>query len=140
MRGRAGQSPFWLTLLRPAPYNPPMHPTRIDPPDTPSLSVQQEADRVLPRHVAVVMDGNGRWARRQGLDRVDGHKAGTRTAHRVVEHARRKGISVLTLFAFSSENWKRPAREVAALMGLLAETITQKRRLLLDHGIRLRLI
>jgi len=86
------------------------------------------------------MDGNGRWARGQGLDRVEGHKAGTRTAHRVVEYARRRGISVLTLFAFSSENWKRPAREVTALMGLLADTITQKRRLLLDHGIRLRLI
>lgn len=133
-------SPFWLTLLWPDPYNPQMPATSTVPPDTQSLSVPQESSLVLPGHVAVVMDGNGRWARSQGLDRVEGHKAGTRTAHRVVEHARRRGVSVLTLFAFSSENWKRPAREVAALMGLLADTITQKRRLLLDHGIRLRLI
>ena len=70
-------------------------------------------------HVAIIMDGNGRWATRRGLPRVAGHRAGVEAVRRIVEAAPELGISKLTLFAFSSDNWRRPAEEVGALMGLL---------------------
>ena len=73
----------------------------------------------LPRHVAVIMDGNGRWAQRRGLSRIEGHRRGKDSVRAVVETARRLGIEYLSLFAFSTENWQRPRREVDALMGLL---------------------
>lgn len=94
----------------------------------------------LPRHVAVIMDGNGRWAREQGLPRVEGHRAGAQTVRMIVEESRKLGIRYLTLFAFSSENWNRPRREVSALMVLFRHHLLRERRLLMQHGIRLRAI
>jgi len=73
----------------------------------------------MPRHVAIVMDGNGRWAAARGLPRREGHKAGSETARAIVTLAREWGIPCLTLYAFSTENWSRPKMEVAHLMGLL---------------------
>src|SRR5690242_16234034 len=73
----------------------------------------------MPRHVAIIMDGNGRWALRKGLPRIAGHKRGVETVRRVTEECRRIGIDVLTLYAFSDENWGRPKEEVGFLMDLL---------------------
>src|SRR3954468_7994447 len=73
----------------------------------------------LPRHVAIIMDGNGRWAQNKGLPRQAGHSAGMKSVREVVEGAVDLGLEILTLFAFSTENWQRPGTEIAALMGLL---------------------
>jgi undecaprenyl diphosphate synthase len=89
-----------------------------------------------PKRVAIVMDGNGRWARRQGLARVEGHKKGGEAARRVVEECSRLGIKQLTLFAFSSENWKRPPDEVADLMDLFRQNLRKERRNLVKNHIR----
>ena len=94
----------------------------------------------LPRHVAIIMDGNNRWAKRRGRPGPEGHKAGEAAVHRVVEHAARTGIEVLTVFAFSSENWRRPENEVAALMSLFLEALTRKVAELHGNGIRVRFI
>jgi undecaprenyl diphosphate synthase len=76
--------------------------------------------------VAIIMDGNGRWATRRGLPRQAGHRAGVKAARAIVQHAAKRGVDVLTLFAFSSENWKRPAREVGFLMNLFAEALQRE--------------
>ncbi|HPW18553.1 MAG TPA: polyprenyl diphosphate synthase [Candidatus Aminicenantes bacterium] len=94
----------------------------------------------LPGHVAVIMDGNGRWAAARGLPRVEGHKAGAASVHEAVEAAARLGIGTLTLFAFSSENWKRPAAEVGRLWRLLREKLAKEDGLLVRNGLRLRVI
>lgn len=94
----------------------------------------------LPRHVAIIMDGNNRWAKRRGLPGPEGHRAGESAVRRIVEHAARTGVEVLTVFAFSSENWRRPAEEVAALMSLFLEALTKKVGELHQNGIRLRFI
>ena len=73
----------------------------------------------LPKHVAIIMDGNGRWARQRGLPRIAGHRAGVETVKEIVRSSVEIGIEVLTLYAFSRENWKRPKEEVAVLMQLL---------------------
>lgn len=99
--------------------------------------MQRPEDIDLPRHVAVIMDGNGRWARERGLPRVLGHREGAKAVKRTVTSCREIGVQVLTLFAFSSENWLRPAPEVSALMGLLAEYIRLERSTILDNDIRL---
>ena len=93
-----------------------------------------------PRHVAVIMDGNGRWANRRRLPRFAGHKAGVETVKEVVRACGEKGIEVLTLFAFSSENWRRPQEEVGLLMGLFMTALDQQVRKLHEHNIRLRII
>ncbi len=93
-----------------------------------------------PRHVAIIMDGNGRWARRRRLPRFSGHKAGVETVKGVVRACGEKGIEVLTLFAFSSENWRRPREEVGLLMGLFTTALEQQVRKLHEHNIRLRII
>lgn len=93
-----------------------------------------------PRHVAIIMDGNGRWASRRRLPRFAGHKAGVETVKGVVRACGEKGIEVLTLFAFSSENWRRPQEEVGLLMGLFMTALEQQVRKLHDHNIRLRII
>jgi undecaprenyl diphosphate synthase len=98
-----------------------------------------ELDR-LPRHVAVIMDGNGRWARSRRLPRVAGHRAGIQSVREVIEVSARLGLEVLTLYAFSQENWKRPRAEVSTLMGLLREYVSKERRTLIDNNIRLRVI
>ena len=94
----------------------------------------------LPRHVAIIMDGNGRWAQSQGRARHAGHRAGVRTARAVVEAAAEQNIQVLTLFAFSSENWKRPATEVDGLMRLFVEVLQREVDALHNNGIQLRFI
>lgn len=91
----------------------------------------------LPRHVGIIMDGNGRWANRRGLPRVEGHREGSQSVRAVTRLARRLGIQALTLYAFSSQNWQRPAEEVAALMGLLREYLISERAEIMDNGIRL---
>ena len=94
----------------------------------------------VPRHVAIIMDGNGRWARSRGLLRVEGHRAGAKSVRMVVEESRRLGVRYLTLFAFSTENWLRPALEVSALMQLFKRYLESERDLMLRNQIRLRAI
>lgn len=94
----------------------------------------------LPKHVAIIMDGNGRWAQSQGLSRIQGHQAGAETTIKIVEEATRLGIEYTTLYAFSSENWSRPATEVSALMGLLASTLEKYLHTLTDNDLRLHVI
>jgi undecaprenyl diphosphate synthase len=91
----------------------------------------------LPRHVAVIMDGNGRWARSRGLSRIEGHRKGKEAVRAVVETARRLGIPYLSLYAFSTENWNRPADEVNALMDLLRRYLNSELKKMMRHGIRL---
>jgi undecaprenyl diphosphate synthase len=93
-----------------------------------------------PRHVAIIMDGNGRWASRRRLPRFAGHRAGVETVKGVVRACGEKSIEVLTLFAFSSENWRRPQEEVGLLMGLFMTALEQQVRKLHEHNIRLRII
>jgi len=103
-----------------------------------SASTAGRAQR--PRHVAIVMDGNGRWARRRGLPRSAGHRAGVKSVRRVVEACMARGVEALTLFAFSSENWRRPRREVGLLMELFLTTLDQEADRLHQQGVRLRFI
>ncbi|HEX6901587.1 MAG TPA: isoprenyl transferase [Thermoanaerobaculia bacterium] len=90
----------------------------------------------LPRHIAVIMDGNGRWAQSRGLPRVEGHRAGVAAVRETVETAARLELEGLTLYAFSVENWKRPRFEVWTLMNLLKEYVRKERQALVDNGIR----
>lgn len=94
----------------------------------------------LPRHVAVIMDGNGRWARQRRLPRVEGHRAGIASVRATVETAARLELEALTLYAFSTENWKRPRLEVATLMALLKEYLRRELQTLLDNDIRFRVV
>ena len=94
----------------------------------------------LPAHVAVIMDGNGRWAAQHHLPRVEGHRAGIESVRETVETAARLGIQVLTLYAFSIENWKRPAAEVSTLMVLLKRYLRSELNTLLKNDIRFRVI
>ncbi len=94
----------------------------------------------LPRHVAVIMDGNGRWAQQQGLPRVEGHRHGVQSVRDTVETSAKLGIEVLTLYAFSVENWKRPRHEVWTLMNLLREYLRRERKTLVENDIRFRVI
>ena len=93
-----------------------------------------------PRHVAVIMDGNGRWASRRKLPRHLGHRAGVKAVRATVEGCARRGVEALTLFAFSSENWQRPAEEVARLMELIVESIEREIDELHGNGIRVRFV
>jgi undecaprenyl diphosphate synthase len=93
--------------------------------------------RNLPRHIGIIMDGNGRWAASRGEPREAGHKAGSAAVRRVVRICRRLGIDALTLYAFSEQNWARPAGEVEALMGLLCEFLVSERGEILENDIRL---
>ncbi len=101
--------------------------------------MSEEAPAV-PRHIAVIMDGNGRWAKQRGLKRIKGHEAGAESARAVLHSAREAGVEVLTLYAFSSENWKRPQDEVQGLMTLLPKMLIKHERILHDHETRLRVI
>lgn len=92
---------------------------------------------VVPQHVAIVMDGNGRWAKQRFLPRVAGHKQGVDALRKTVQHCMDRGVAVLTVFAFSSENWSRPSDEVNALMELLALALTREVPLMNQHGVRL---
>lgn len=94
----------------------------------------------VPRHVAIIMDGNGRWARERGLERTAGHQAGARSVREVVEGALGAGVEVLTIFAFSQENWQRPAAEIDALMLLLEEYIASEADELRREGVAVRML
>ncbi len=91
-----------------------------------------------PAHVAIIMDGNGRWAKQRGLPRAAGHKAGTDNLRRVIEAAVELGIRILTIYAFSTENWQRPAEEVNGLMSIFEEVIDRELGELHRNGVRLR--
>jgi len=93
-----------------------------------------------PRHVAIIMDGNGRWAKRRHLPRIAGHRKGVETVRRISTAARELGIEVLTLYAFSSENWRRPEDEVNDLMGLLRHFLANELKDLINQKVRLRVI
>lgn len=109
------------------------------PSDTAELEARVRA-RPLPRHVAIIMDGNGRWAQGRALPRVAGHRQGAAAVRTVTRAARRLGIEALTLYAFSMQNWSRPADEVEALMLLLVEFLEKELQELLTNGIRLNAI
>ncbi|ORM52445.1 (2E,6E)-farnesyl- diphosphate-specific ditrans,polycis-undecaprenyl-diphosphate synthase [Pantoea conspicua] len=93
-----------------------------------------------PRHVAIIMDGNGRWAKNQGKLRISGHKAGVKSVRRAVSFAVSNNLEALTLYAFSSENWSRPAQEVTALMELFVWALDSEVKSLHKHNVRLRII
>ncbi|MBE7465555.1 MAG: di-trans,poly-cis-decaprenylcistransferase [Planctomycetes bacterium] len=112
-------------------------------PAAPALAdarVPRPGDPRLPRHVAIVMDGNGRWATRQGLPRLAGHERGARAVREVVEAALERGIEVLSLYAFSAQNWSRPSEEVAGLMELFRAYLEGERERLAEQGIRMSLL
>lgn len=92
----------------------------------------------LPRHIAIIMDGNGRWAKMRGMPRTAGHKVGAETFRRVAKHCKKLGIQYLTVYAFSTENWKRPKEEVDAIMGLLGEYLREAIDSMEQEKIRLR--
>src|SRR6187431_1956201 len=94
----------------------------------------------VPRHVAVIMDGNGRWAAKRALPRPAGHRMGVKSVKQTVEGCARRGVEVLTLFAFSSENWQRPREEVSMLMGRFLEALDNEVEGLHRNGIRLRFV
>lgn len=94
----------------------------------------------LPRHIAIIMDGNGRWAKQKGKNRLFGHKNGVKAVQQVVEACAEMGIEYLTLYAFSTENWKRPKAEVETLMQLLVTTLKKELKTLKDKNIRLQAI
>ncbi|MGH7504655.1 MAG: polyprenyl diphosphate synthase, partial [Longimicrobiales bacterium] len=96
-------------------------------------------DGRIPSHIAVIMDGNGRWARARGLARMRGHAAGMKSVREAIEGAIEAGVGVLTLYAFSQENWNRPVTEVAALMGLLQRYVVKERAELKRQGVRVRI-
>jgi undecaprenyl diphosphate synthase len=91
-------------------------------------------------HVGVIMDGNGRWAAARGLPRTAGHRAGLRTARRIVEEATRAGVGTMTLYAFSADNWSRPTPEVSALMRLFGRALITESKRCLNNGVRLTIV
>jgi undecaprenyl pyrophosphate synthase len=107
----------------------------------PSSSAETDLDpQSLPVHIAVIMDGNGRWAKKRFLNRIKGHEKGSETVRSVVRTCREIGIRVLTLYAFSTENWQRPKSEIIALMALLKKFLISERKEMSDNNIRLNAI
>jgi undecaprenyl diphosphate synthase len=104
------------------------------------MSSPQVVQLPIPEHVAIIMDGNGRWARAHGLDRLEGHWRGYRTLKRIVYAADEQGVRYLTVYGFSTENWRRPDREVDGLMQLMLTAIRAEIDELMDNGIRVRII
>ncbi len=114
---------------------------RLAAPGTPERELLDHlTPEALPRHVAIIMDGNGRWAGQRRLPRVEGHRAGIAAVRATVETAARLELTALTLYAFSTENWKRPRLEVATLMALLKEYIRRELKSLVDNGIAFRVV
>jgi undecaprenyl diphosphate synthase len=108
-------------------------------PDSPG-ALEAEGTRSAPQHVAIIMDGNGRWAAARGLPRAEGHRAGVAAAKRAVEAARDLGLRYLTLYSFSTENWRRPAGEIRDLLGLLRQFIMEDLPTLKREGVKVRII
>ncbi|MDF7806806.1 isoprenyl transferase [Pontiellaceae bacterium B12219] len=94
----------------------------------------------IPRHVALIMDGNGRWAQKRGLSRIEGHKEGAQSVRAVLRAAAQAGVEFITVYAFSTENWKRPPAEIDGLMKLLIHSLNEYEQELHDNGIRLRVM
>ncbi|MEZ6044657.1 MAG: isoprenyl transferase [Planctomycetaceae bacterium] len=94
----------------------------------------------LPRHIAVIMDGNGRWARTRGLPRIEGHRRGVKSVRKIVEECARLGVGYLTLYCFSSENWKRPQHELDLLMSLLKQYVIEERSEIMRQNLSFRTI
>jgi len=92
----------------------------------------------LPRHVAIILDGNGRWAEKRGLPRLSGHRAGVKNLRRILKSLGKHGIEYVTLYAFSTENWNRPADEVNGIFGILTEVVGREARELHKNGVRIR--
>ena len=107
--------------------------------ESPRLA-QLRLNGAIPRHIAIIMDGNGRWAAERGLPRSAGHQAGMASVREVVEACLQAGVEVLTLFAFSQENWQRPAAEIDALMALLEEYVAREAAELRDKGVAVRML
>jgi len=103
------------------------------------LAAQLESE-LLPKHVAVIMDGNGRWAELRGLPRIAGHREGINSVREMISQCLKLGIRVLTIYAFSQENWNRPAQEINALMGLLEYYLSTERASLIEQGVRFQAI
>ena len=101
---------------------------------------QTGGDGAVPRHVAIIMDGNGRWAKRRGLPRLAGHRAGAEAVRKTLRAARRHDVECVTLYAFSSENWKRPEEEISDLTGLMKQFIRSEIDEIHNGGIRLKII
>ncbi len=97
-------------------------------------------EQQLPRHIAIVMDGNGRWAKRRRLPRIAGHRAGVEIAREIIKNCGEKGVEVLTLFAFSTENWRRPPQEIRALMDLFLRSLQKEANKLQENNVQLRFI
>jgi undecaprenyl diphosphate synthase len=105
----------------------------------PSTALAADGDR-LPKHIAIIMDGNGRWAQARGLPRIEGHRNGVASVRRITEHCVRRGIEQLTLYCLSSENWRRPEAELRFLMHLLEQYMVEERSLLMRQRVRLSMI
>ncbi len=103
-------------------------------------NLSERVDNGMPHHIAIIMDGNGRWAQKRFMPRAFGHQAGVKAVRKIVEHCVKREIQVLTLFAFSSENWRRPNEEVSLLMKLFVDTLQREINTLDKNGIRLRFI
>jgi undecaprenyl diphosphate synthase len=112
----------------------------VSPAPAPGGAAGLEGGGKAPRHVAIIMDGNGRWAQQRGLPRVAGHKAGAEAVRRAMQSAVDHGVEVLTLYAFSSENWRRSAEEIADLTGLMRFYLERELSTLNKEGVRLKLI
>ncbi|HAZ99614.1 MAG TPA: di-trans,poly-cis-decaprenylcistransferase, partial [Halomonas sp.] len=110
------------------------------PQEQPGGTTLSRSEEALPSHVAIIMDGNNRWARARGLSGVRGHRAGVEAVRAVIERAAERGVPTLSLFAFSSENWKRPAAEVNALMELFLMALKREVKKLNERNIRLSII
>ena len=106
--------------------------TKPKQPATERLSLEK-----LPQHLAIIMDGNGRWAQERNLSRIEGHRAGAESVRTIVRACRKIGVPILTLYAFSKENWQRPNREVQALWKLLSSYLKSELDEMMEHGIRL---
>ena len=104
-----------------------------------AMTAAEDSEPRIPRHVAVIMDGNRRWARARGLPEAQGHAAGVEAIRPIVEHAVELGIEVLTIYAFSRENWRRSSGEVETLIGLLEATIRDETPKLVEEGVQVRL-
>ena len=100
------------------------------------MSFKEQINRInIPTHVSIIMDGNGRWAKRHSLDRTYGHKEGVKTVKRILEAAVEIGVKYITIYAFSTENWNRPQKEVDTLMSLMTETLNKETQTLIDNNI-----
>jgi len=102
------------------------------------LSIPDVPREKMPRHIAIIMDGNGRWAKQQGLPRIEGHRAGGKTVRNIITTGARLDLECMTLYSFSTENWKRPVDEINLLMELYAQYLIEERPTIMKHNIRVR--